>query len=343
MSQETRNARGQLPRTSVLSGAGFAYPTDVVDNETFFGRCEFDITNDRTALIRETRMRTRRWCGPGENTWTLARDAVRMAVVDSDVSPDEIDVVLVSSCSTIPGYNYPNDDNPVVADLAPLVLSELGQQDAVGVDIKGTYCAGFVRGLQMLDGLLQNPNYRAGLLVCSDVGGRFATAPSNRSSFCFVVGDAAGAVILKPSVEPEAAGVVDYTGTLLPRLSHLTSWGADGRSMLVRGERVGEATHWLLVRDARRLLERNGLTAGDIDWLLPMQTHRGAVDALMKALDWPEEKLLWFGDETGYSASASIPAALAWKRHTGLVRPGDLILVLAVGAGMNSSGALLHA
>src|SRR5262249_13326588 len=147
---------------------GYAYPSDKVDNETFFARCRFPITDDRAALVRETRMKSRYWCASGENTWTMAKQAVAMAVSSGTVTPDEIDVVVVSSCSTMPMINYPNPENPVVADLAPLVLREIGRDDAVGIDIKATHCAGFFRGLELLDGLLENPNYRTGMFVATD-------------------------------------------------------------------------------------------------------------------------------------------------------------------------------
>lgn len=343
------NARAGFAAPVVVRSTGFAYPSDVVDNDAFFARCRFPITDDRDALVRETRMQTRRWCGPDEDTFTMARDAVAMALAGRD--PSTVDVLVVSSCSTIPGTNVPywersvvgraTGPNPVVADLSPLLLGELGIDHAMGMDLKATYCAGFVRGLQLLDGLLQNPNYRSGLLVCTDVGGRFATAESNRSAFCFVVGDAAGAVLLERGA-PGDAGIVDYTGTMIPSGAHLTSFGPDGESLLVRGRAAGEATHALLVRDARVLLARNGLSVGDVDWLLPMQTHAGAVDAVCAELGVPRERCLWSGGETGYAASASIPAAFARRRADGTIRPGDRVLVIAVGAGMNSGAALLH-
>jgi 3-oxoacyl-[acyl-carrier-protein] synthase-3 len=336
------NARTHLPHAATIVASGYAYPSDVVDNDTFFARCEFPIADDHAALARDARMRTRRWCRDTENTWTMARDAIDMALSDPGVDRAEIDVVLVSSCSTIPGVHYPDPTNPVVADLAPLVARHLGRDDLLCLDIKATYCAGFVRALQVMDTLLMNPNYRAGLIVASDVGGRFATAPTNRSAFCFIIGDAAGAVV----VRKEAAGkpgIVDYVGTTVIGRGDLTAWGPDGRSVVVRGGRAAQATLEMLLADGRVLLRRNGLTAADVAWLLPMQTHAQAVDAVAEGLGFSSAQVLWRGGDTGYAASASIPAALAWHRHAGIVKPGDLVLSLAVGAGMNSGGALYRA
>jgi 3-oxoacyl-[acyl-carrier-protein] synthase III len=64
------------------------------------------------------------------------------------------------------------------------------------------------------------------------------------------------------------------------------------------------------------------------------------LDEVLRTLEWPRERVLWFGDVNGFSGSASIPSCLAEQRAAGKVREGDLILSIAVGAGLNSAGAL---
>lgn len=342
MSRLRTTPRPPRDRVSEIVATGFAYPTMVVDNDAFFARCRFPITDDRAALIGDTRMVRRTWCGPGENTWTMAREAVANALAAGTVAADEIDLVIVSSCSTIPMVNYPDPENPVVADLAPLVLAELGRDDAVGIDLKAGYCAGFLRGLELLDAMLESPDYRAGLLVASDEGGRFATAETNRSAFCFLVGDAAGAVVMRKRPAAPRTGLVDTLGATVVSKAGLTSWGPDGRSLLVRGARAGVAGLELMLDVGRRLLERNGLAPDDLDWLVPAQTHAGTVEALCDGLAIPRAKLVWSGDVTGYAASASIAATLGARCHDHTLHKGDLVLSLAAGAGMNVAGALYH-
>jgi 3-oxoacyl-[acyl-carrier-protein] synthase-3 len=341
----TRLRTDPPPRRDTVSeivATGFAYPSLVVDNDEFFARCRFDITDDRDALIAETSMKQRVWCGPGENTWTMARAAVSSALNAGTVDPAEIDLVLVSSCSTIPMVNYPDSANPVVADLAPLVLAQLGRDDAVGIDLKASYCAGFLRGLEVLDAMLASSDYRAGLLVASDEGGRFATAPSNRSAFCFLVGDAAGAVVMRRRPAGRRAGLVDSLGATVVSKSDLTSWGPDGRSLMVRGARAGVAGLELMLDAGRQLLARNHIAPGDLDWFLPAQTHVKTVEALCDGLGVAREKLVWSGDVTGYAASASIAATLGRRCHDGTMQKGDLVLSVAVGAGMNVAASLYH-
>jgi len=338
-----QNSRSHMTLATEIVASGHAYPSEVIDNDAFFARCRFPITDDRAALERETKMKTRRWCGPGEGTWSLAKSAVAMAFEGGAVTRDEIDLVVVSSCSTIPTIHYPDPENPIMTDLAPRVLRELGRDDATGMDIKGTYCAGFIRGLQVMDSLLENPNYRAGLLVATDVGGMFATAESNRSPFCFLVGDSAGAVVLRKRAPAPRVGLLDYHGVTAASLCDLMGWGSDGRSIFVRGSRIQAAGMELLLDCGRRLLARNHLKPSDISWLLPAQTHVGTVEALCDGLELPREKMLWFGDTTGYSASSSIPTCLSVQLHNGTIKKGDLVLSLAVGAGLNCAGALYYA
>ena len=337
-----RTAPRPRDRVSEIVATGFAYPQLVVDNDGFFARCRFPITDDRDALIAETRMVRRTWCGVGENTWTMARDAVRRALAGGAVSPDEIDLVVVSSCSTIPMVSYPDPANPVVADLAPLVLAELGRDDAVGIDLKASYCAGFLRGLELCDAMLDNPDYRCALLIASDEGGRFATAETNRSAFCFLVGDAAGAVVLRKRRASPRTGVVDTLGATAVGHAALTGWGPDGRSLVVHGARAGRVGLALMLDAGRRLLARNQLAPRDIDWLLPAQTHAATVEALCDGLEIPRDRLLWSGDVTGYAASASIAATLGARIADRTLEKGDLVLSLAAGAGMNVAGAVYH-
>jgi 3-oxoacyl-[acyl-carrier-protein] synthase-3 len=322
---------------------GHAHPHDLVDNETMVARCQFPIARDAEALdalITSSRMKTRTWCGPGENTWTMARQAVAMAIENAPV--DEIDVVIVSSCSTIPMVNAPNPENPVMADLAPLVLRELGRDDGMGIDLKAAYCAGFLRGLELMDALLDNPRHRCGLLVASDEGGRFATAASNRSPFCFLVGDAAGAVVLRKRPPAPRVGLVDCLSRTVPSLAHVTAWGPDGQSLYVRGAEAQAASLSLMLATGAELLARNQLSADDVDWFLPAQTHIATLEALCDGLRLPLAKLLWHGDVTGYAASASIAAALSARCQDGTIGRGDLVLSLAAGAGMNVAGALYY-
>lgn len=336
-------ARPGLGYVSELVAASHAYPSELVDNAEYLRRCRFSLSSTSAELERETRMQTRRWCLPHENTATMARAAIARLCEEHPELPGEIDAVVVASGTTMPHYHPSDPENRAFADLSPLVLAQLGRTRSLGLDIKACYCTGFLRGLQVADGLLANAQYRSVLVLATEQGSRFSIAESNRSSFCYIVGDAAGAVVLRRSEPRPRTGIVDYVGyTDVQKLSWV-GIGEDGASIIMMGSRAGEATRQMLLECATELLRRNSLSVGDVDWLLPIQTHGGLLDAVRTELGFPEEKLLWVGDRRGFSGSASIPACLSEQLASGTVKKGDLILSLAVGAGMNCAGALYYA
>jgi 3-oxoacyl-[acyl-carrier-protein] synthase III len=337
------SARRDAGYSSEIAATLHAYPSDLVDNDEYWRRCRFTPTTPRAELESETRMRTRRWCLEHENTATLARAAVADLVQRRPELVDEIDAVLVASGTSMPYYHPTDPNNRAFADLAPLILEQLGRTRSLGLDIKACYCSGFLRGLQVADGLLGNANYRSVLLLAVEQGSRFSIAESNRSSFCFIAGDAAGGVVLRRGAPRPRAGLVDYCGyTDVEKLSWV-GIGEDAASIIMLGSRAGAATQQMLLDCARTLLGRNGLGPGDVDWLIPIQTHAGLLEVVRSELGFPPDKLLWVGGERGFSGSASIPACLSEQVACGRVESGQLVLSLAVGAGMNCAGALYYA
>jgi 3-oxoacyl-[acyl-carrier-protein] synthase III len=339
----TGAARRELGYVSELVAATHAYPSELVDNDEYLRRCRFALGTEPAQLAAETRMRTRRWCGAHENTASMTRGAIAQLCQRHPELVAEIDAVVVASGTTMPMAHPTDPENCAFADLSPLVLQQLGRTRALGLDIKACYCTGFLRGLQVADGLLANANYRSVLVVATEQGSRFSLAETNRSSFCYIVGDAAGAVVLRRSAPRSRVGVLDYVGyTDVEKLAWV-GIGRDAASIIMLGSRAGEATQRMLLECGRRLLEQNALSPRDVDWLLPIQTHAGLLDAVRGELGFPAEKLLWVGGERGFSGSASIPACLSEQLASGTVKKGQLIMSLAVGAGMNCAGALYYA
>jgi 3-oxoacyl-[acyl-carrier-protein] synthase III len=338
-----QSARRELSYVSEIVASSHAYPSDVIDNAEYLRRCRFELSSPADELARDTRMETRRWCRPHENTATMTRTAVARLREEHPELIEQIDAVVVASGTTMPMAHPTNPENRAFADLSPLVLQDLGRPRALGLDIKACYCTGFLRALQVADGLLANANYRAVLVIAVEQGSRFSVAETNRSSFCFIVGDAAGAVVLRRRRAEARCGVLDYVGyTDVDKLTWV-GIGEDAASIIMLGSRAGEATRQMLVECGRKLLVQNQLTVTDIDWLLPIQTHAGLLDSVRVELGVPPEKLLWVGGLRGFSGSASIPACLSENVASGVIKKGDLILSLAVGAGMNCAGALYYA
>jgi 3-oxoacyl-[acyl-carrier-protein] synthase-3 len=324
------NARQGMSWSAEIAATGFYRPRVLVDNDAYLAAARFPVAADKAI------MRTRNWCGEGETTLTMARSAVQMALAEDPSLRDELDVVIAVSSTTAPGGEAPEPEHAGMGDLAPLLMRSMGRDDLLGFDVKAVNCAGFLRGLQIADGLLANPNYRAALVVASERCSGLAVSEKNRSSFCFILGDAAGAVVLRRSANT-GVGLIDYAGGMDTTLFHDMTILPGRDALYVRGASVGAASVKMMARDARQLLGRNQIK---VDWLLPMQTHKGLVEQLRAELEWPAGKLIWHGDETGFSGSASIPSALAEQLRKKVIKKGDVVLSLAVGAGLSSAGAL---
>jgi 3-oxoacyl-[acyl-carrier-protein] synthase-3 len=343
----TVSARERASHVSKIVASAHAYPSALVDNDAYLERCEFHPTADWHDVLESSRIKTRRWCLPGESTRTMTEALVDRLLASQPSLASELDLVVVASGTTMPIAHPSDPDNASFADLAPLILKRLGVTTAVGLDIKACYCTGFLRGMQVVDSMLANPNYRTALLVATEQGSRFATAASNRSSFCSLVGDAAGAVLFRRAPTDSdaggSAGVVDYCGYSDVAKLDWVGIGQDAASILMLGSRAAEATREMLIECGQLLLRRNQWTPAEVDWFLPIQSHGGLIDSVREALEFPPEKLLWFGDTNGFSGSASIPSCLSEQIERGVVRPGQRVLSVAVGAGMNCAGALYYA
>jgi 3-oxoacyl-[acyl-carrier-protein] synthase III len=337
------NARDGARHSCELVATGYAYPSDSVDNDEYFRRCAWPKESHRAALETETGVRSRLWCGPEETAWNLAERAVNMALSDSPALREEIDVVLVTSSTTTQVIRPIDPRDPGNPDFATLVVRALGRSGVLGLDLKSVNCAGFLRAMQVMDGMLANPAYRAGLVVSVERSSPFCTVPGNRSSFTFIFGDAAGAAVFRKRPAATGVGIVDYVGRTDAEKYDLIRWEPDGLHLSTAGASLKDAVVSLLVDCGRTLLERNRLRAGDVTWFLPLQSSIGVISLVAEQLGFPREKMLWFADKTGFSGSASIPSCLAEHRGKGTVRKGDLVLSVAVGAGLNAAAALYHA
>lgn len=338
----TCSARAQLPYAAEIVALASAYPDQVVTNEDYLNRVAFCPSDGWDTIAQQSGIRSRRWCRETENSATLMHAAIERLIKNHPDAVADVQAIVVASGTTAPIVLPISTKNPAMADLAPLALRQLRTSGALGLDIKSCYCTGFLRALEIADGLLANPHRTAVMVIAVEQGSKLATASSNRSSFSFMVGDAAGAAIVRRGPADGDGGLLDHVGFTDQEKLDWVGIGSDARSIIMMGSQAAEASFQLFVNCGKTLLERHHLTPGqDVSWLLPLQTHLGLVKRIAQALDWPEERVLWDASEVGFSGSSSIPACLADKVEQGIVRKGDRLLALAVGAGLNCAGTLL--
>jgi 3-oxoacyl-[acyl-carrier-protein] synthase-3 len=304
-------------RGGIITGWGIGIPDNVVTNEDLSARMD---TND--AWIRErTGIRERR-IGGTTSQWAI--EAGLAALERAGRRPDEIDAVILAT--TTPDQIIPATSATV--------------QDGIGVpggafDVNAA-CSGFVYALAVAHGLLAIGAERL-LVIGSETLSR-VTDWDDRS-VAILVGDGAGAVVLE---------AVDGPGQLL-------SWnlGADGslRRLLkcdhggylyMNGKEIFRKAVRVVIDSAQKAITDAGMTADDIDLMVPHQANLRIISAACQRLGIPEEKAVVVIDRYGNTSSASIPLALADALDAGRLNKGDNVLLTGFGGGMTWASAVLR-
>jgi 3-oxoacyl-[acyl-carrier-protein] synthase-3 len=271
-------------------------------------------------------VRARGIAADDEDVLFMALSAAGRALARAEVEAASLDFLILANWS----------ERRYVPDFAPRLQHALGAPGAFAFDV-GCACAGFLYGLSIAHGYLQNPRFKRGLVLASDRSTR-RLRPGSRANLVF--GDAAAAMVVERDAgrghrlidyelrtDGSQNGImdVDEHGQLNPKIKQRELNQLAGRS---------------LAAVSRALLERNGLGLDDIDWLLPHSGTAGVQAMLAEYLGAPPEKTLNNLADVGNVTTASIPVALDHFISIGKLKPGDRILSAAVGLGWQSCAAL---
>ncbi len=264
-------------------------------------------------------VRARGIAGQREDVLTMAVRAAERALEQARVEAAELDFLILANWS----------ERRYVPDLAPRVQHALGAHRAFAFDV-GCACAGFLYGLTLAHGYLQNPRFQRGLVVASDRSTQ-RLRPGSRATLVF--GDAAAAMVVEKD-RPQASRLVDYELRTDGSRHGIMDIDADGYlNPKIKQRELNQLAGSSLAGVSRALLERNGLTLADVDWLLPHSGTAGVQAMLAEHLGAPAEKTLTTLADVGNVAAASIPVSLAHFTKLGKLKPGDRILSAAVGLG----------
>jgi 3-oxoacyl-[acyl-carrier-protein] synthase III len=304
-------------RGITVRGCGISVPDKVVTNDDLSATLD---TSD-TWITERTGIKERR---VGGITSQMAIEAGRNALEDAGLEPSDIDVVLLAT--TTPDALVPGTSATVQAGIGV---------PGGAFDLNAA-CSGFVYGLVTAAGLAAIGSGRV-LLIGSDALSRITDWDDR--TMAVLVGDGAGAVVVEP---------VDGPGDLL-------SWnfGADGRLrhllkcdhggyLFMDGKEVFRKAVRVVVESAERALAEAGLSASDVDLLVPHQANLRIIQAACQRLGIPEERTAIVIDRFGNTSSASIPLALDDALRSGRVSSGDHLLLTGFGGGMTWASAVLR-
>jgi 3-oxoacyl-[acyl-carrier-protein] synthase III len=321
-----------MPNRSILAGVGGYLPERVVTNDELARTVD---TSDE--WIRErTGIRQRHFAAAHETATFMGAAAARQALARARAEPGEVDAVILATST--PDQAFPST--------AIRVMAALGLQKGFGFDLAAA-CAGFIYALSVADGMIRAGQAKGILVIGSEVYSRILNW-SDRGT-CVLFGDGAGAVFLRAGTGSGAdQGILS---------THLHAQGGLGDILYVDGA-VGQRDkpgHLVMngqavfrhavVRLAEAVAEAlaaNGLTAGDIDWLVPHQANARIIDAMGKKLGLAKDRVVITVDRHANTSAASVPLALAEACADGRIRRGDLVLLEALGGGLAWGSALVR-
>ncbi|MEO5612879.1 MAG: beta-ketoacyl-ACP synthase III [Sphingomicrobium sp.] len=318
-----------MVKRSVVLGTGSALPKRRLDNEELARTVD---TSDQW-IVERTGIRTRYIAGEGETTATLAADASRRAIESAGIDATEIDLIVLATAT--PDQTFPSS--------ATKVQALLGIPDCIAFDVHAV-CTGFLYALSVADSMLKAGSGTKALVIGSETFSRILDWEDRAT--CVLFGDGAGALVL---------GLEEGTRGILATKLH-----ADGRhndmlfvdggpsttgtvgKLRMKGREVFRHAVVNLAEVLNEVLAEIGLTAADVDWIVPHQANARILDATARKLGVSTDKIVVTVDRHANTSAASVPLALDTAVRDGRIKRGDLLVLEAMGGGFTWGAAALR-
>ena len=313
-----------------ISGLGCKVPDRVVTNDELSQHVD---TSDEW-IIERTGIRERRIAAPEEALSDLALPAARAALDQAGLEGKDIDLIIVATVT--PDMAFPST--------AALVADQLGATDAAAYDLSAG-CTGFMYALAQGYGMLAGGLAKRALVIGGDVLSKILDW-SDRSTLV-LFGDGAGAVVLEASAEQGFLGFElgadggGGTSLWLPG-SGSRAFEDPERFVKMNGREVFKFATRILVQSAEDLLASCEVTIDDVDLYIPHQANVRIIEHATRKLGVPSDRVVINVDRYGNTSSGSIPLALADALADGRLRPGQLVLMTGMGAGLTWGSALMR-
>jgi 3-oxoacyl-[acyl-carrier-protein] synthase-3 len=313
-----------------IVGTGSYLPPRIVTNDELAQRVE---TSDEWIVTR-TGIRQRHIADPSQTSSDLALEASREALRAAGVDPKSIDLIVVATST--PDFVFPST--------ACLLQAKLGVAGCPAFDVQAV-CSGFVYGLAVADNFMRAGESRCALVVGAEVFSRILDWGDRAT--CVLFGDGAGAVVLRADERPGVRGCVlhaDGRQAGILAVPGNVCGGAVAGSAFVRmdGQAVFKFAVRVLDEAAREVLAKCGLALADVDWLIPHQANVRILDATVKRLGLPHERLVVTVDRHANTSAASVPLALDLAVRDGRIKPGHRVMLQGVGGGFTWGAALVE-
>ncbi len=319
-------------RRAILLGTGSALPVRAVSNAELAQTVD---TSDEW-IVERTGIRNRYIAGDDETTASLATDAARAALDAAGVAAQDIDLIILATAT--PDQTFPAS--------ATKVQAALGINDCVAFDVAAV-CSGFLYAITVADSMIRSGAAHRALVIGSETFSRILDWEDRTT--CVLFGDGAGAVVL--GAEESADGA---RGILASKLH------ADGRhngllyvdggpsttqtvgKLRMKGQEVFRHAVVNLASVLNEVMGMAGLSNSDIDWLVPHQANARILDATARKLKLSPDRVVVTVDRHANTSAASVPLALDCAMRDGRIKPGDLIVLEAMGGGFTWGACVLR-
>ncbi|MGH6933411.1 MAG: beta-ketoacyl-ACP synthase III [Dongiaceae bacterium] len=319
---------------SIVAGCGGYLPDRIVTNAELASRLN---TSDEW-IIQRTGISQRRIAADGELASDLATRAAEAALGKTGMTGSDIDLIVLATAT-------PDETFPATATR---VQAAIGMNRGAAFDVQAV-CSGFVYALAIADNFIRLGQARTALVIGAEIFSRILDWEDRGT--CVLFGDGAGAVVLRAS---EGKGTKDDRGILT---THLYSDGRYHDMLYVDGGPSSTGKAGFLRMEGREVFRHavvklaeavdaaiaaNGITASEIDWLVPHQANRRIIEGMGHRLGLSPEKVVLTIDRHANTSAASIPLALAEATADGRIQQGHLVLMEAMGGGFTWGSALVR-
>jgi len=317
----------------VVAGSGSALPSRRVSNQEL---AETVDTSDEW-IVERTGIRWRHIAGEGETTASLATEAARRALAAAGIEPSQVGLIVLATAT--PDQTFPAS--------ATIVQAALGIADCVAFDVAAV-CSGFLYALSVAENMMRGGTAKIALVIGAETFSRILDWEDRGT--CVLFGDGAGAMVLK----------VDESEGSPPKGILSVSLHADGRhnqllfvdggpsttgtvgKLRMKGPEVFKHAVTNLSQVLTEVLEKAQLTAADVDWVVPHQANSRILAATARKLGLDPSKVVVTVDEHANTSAASVPLAFDTAVKDGRIKPGDLVVLEAMGGGFTWGAAAIR-